>query len=216
MCRIDQSCQRVGRRKEEVQLVAVTKTVPAEMITEAVRSGIKEIGESRVQESLDKYQTIHSSFPSLRWHMVGHLQRNKVNRAVELFDCIQSVDSTKLIEAIDRRASELGKIQDCLVEVKVSDEPSKQGLPPEELSHFMQFCSSLKNVRLNGMMILAPYFDNAEQVRPYFKKAKEIYDQFFIQHPILSMGMSSDFEIAIEEGSNMVRIGTALFGVRSA
>lgn len=220
--KMEKAASRAGRKKEEIELLAATKTVPQEKIKEAVRLGIRFIGESRVQEALDKYPQLHSSFPELKWHFIGHLQRNKVNRALEIFDCIQSVDSIALLQAIERRASELQKIQEILVEVKVSEEPTKFGLPPEELEKFIETCEKLKNVKCVGMMALAPYFNDAHLARPYFARAKQLFDKFFIQHPaksiqhpLLSMGMSHDFEVAIEEGSNMIRIGTAFFGERN-
>lgn len=221
--RIEKACQRSQRSKEEIQLVAVTKTVPVESIAEAVRCGVQIIGENKVQESQDKFQNLHASFTFLKWHMLGHLQTNKVNRAVEIFDCIQSVDSIKLIDAINRRASELNKIQDCLVEVKVSEEPTKYGLSPENLKNLLDYCQSLKNIKIQGLMIMAPFFEDVALARPYFTKARKLFEKFFISdpeprvpNPVLSMGMSSDFEIAIEEGSSMVRIGTAIFGSRTA
>lgn len=214
--RIEKAANRVCRKKDEITLVAVTKGVPTEKIAEAVRYGIQEIGESKVQESQDKFQTLHASFPRLKWHMIGNLQRNKVNRAVEIFDCIQSVNSERLVEAINRRAEQIEKVQSCLVEVKVSEEPSKLGFTPDALEKMLDFSSRLKNVRIEGLMALAPYFQEPEKTRPYFEKAKKLFDRFFSRRsqPVLSMGISSDFEIAIEEGSNMVRIGTAIFGER--
>lgn len=232
--KMEKAAIRAGRKKEEIELLAVTKTVPTERIREAIRVGIRLIGESKVQEALDKYPQLHPSFPKLQWHFIGHLQRNKVNRAVELFDCIQSVDSIALLDAIERRASELQKTQEFMIEVKVSEEPTKFGLLPEELEKVMDYCKKLKNVKCVGMMTLAPYFNDSELSRPYFAKAKQLFDKFFSQlttphlnplpfrgegesegYPILSMGMSHDFEVAIEEGSTMIRIGTALFGERN-
>lgn len=219
--RIEKCCQRTGRKREEIQLVVVTKSVPTTEILETVRYGITDMGESRVQESQDKFRTLHLSFPSLRWHMVGHLQRNKVNRAVEIFDLIQSVDSSKLVEVIDQKAFKIGKIQDFLVEVKVSDEPSKSGLPPDELEKFLELSQKLKNVRVRGLMTIAPHPKEPEESRPYFLKMSHLFEKFFGQgasqsssdglEPILSMGMSTDFEVAIEEGSRMIRIGSAIF-----
>lgn len=215
--RIEFSAKRSGRTKEAIQLVAVTKTVGVEQILETVRCGIQNIGESRIQESLDKYQAIHGPFPSVQWHMIGALQRNKVNHAVELFDLIQSVDSQKLLSAIDRRASELGKVQNCLIEIKVSEEPTKGGLPPEELENILDFSRTMTQVRVLGLMTLAPNFDDRERARPYFAKARKLFEKHFvgtISNPVLSMGMSADFDIAIEEGSTMIRIGSAIFGER--
>lgn len=223
--RIERSCGLAGRKREEIQLVAVTKLVSLDKIAEAVRCGITDIGESRVQESQDKIQTLRLEFPLLRWHIIGHLQRNKVNRAIEIFDLVQSVDSLKLVEVVNQRASKIEKVQDCLVEVKVSSEPNKSGLPPEELENFLEFCQNLKNVRIKGLMTIAPYFKEPNESRPYFARARRLFERFFSPvalrsflnncQPILSMGMSSDFETAIEEGSNMVRIGSAIFNPSS-
>lgn len=219
---ISQACKRAGRKFEEVRLVAVTKKVPLEHITEAVDFGLNEIAESRVQEAQDKFQGIHALKPDLKWHLIGQLQSNKVNRAVEIFDLIQSVDSAKLIGRIDRRASEIRKIQDCLLEVKVSEEPAKTGLPETELDSFFSSVQSLKHVRILGLMCIPPYFKDPNHARPYFAKSRKIFEKYFVlgrdlgvERPILSMGMSHDFEIAIEEGSTMLRIGTAIFGPRS-
>jgi pyridoxal phosphate enzyme (YggS family) len=219
--RIDKACQRAGRKREEVRIVAVTKTVAVREILEAARCGIREIAESRVQESEGKFQQVQSSIP-LRWHMAGHLQTNKVARAVEIFDMIQSLDSLKLARAVDRRASQIKKIQDCLAELKVSEEKTKTGLLEEEMESFLSACRPLKNLRLRGLMALAPFLENAENARPYFARAREIFLRFFVrnrefgvENPVLSMGMSGDFEAAIEEGSGMVRIGRAIFGQRT-
>lgn len=219
--RIERVCVRIGRKKEEVQIIAVTKTVPVNLILEAIRCGLDNIGESRVQESQDKFQSLHTVSPNLVWHMIGHLQRNKANRAVEIFDMIQSIDSTKLAENVNRNAAAVGKVQECLVEVKVSEEPAKSGVKTEELKSLLGYCQTLKNLRLTGLMVMAPFFEDKEKSRPYFTKAREIFERIFIPvssfkaiSPILSMGMSHDFEVAVEEGSNMVRIGSAIFGER--
>ncbi len=217
--KISKACQRSGRKKEQIQLVAVTKGVPAEQIAEAVRCGVKIIGENKVQESLDKFQAVHAQCPLLQWHLIGHLQRNKVNRASEIFNCVQSVDSERLAQSLDRRGGELGKVLDCLAQVKISDEPSKSGMAPDQLEPFLEFCSSLKNVRVRGLMAIAPYLEQSELQRPYFAQARKFFEQHFTgaksaESPILSMGMSGDFETAIEEGANMVRVGTLIFGPR--
>lgn len=217
--RINNACSRSGRNIEEIQLVAVTKNVPEDKILEAVRLGISEIGESRVQESQGKFQFIHRSAPDLKWHLIGHLQSNKVNRAVEFFDLIQSADSEKLLERINRRAQELNKVQECLIEIKISEESAKSGFIPEEIEKILDFSSVLKNVAVKGMMCIAPYFENPEQSRIYFAKGKKIFEKWFKKsgnepNASLSMGMSNDFETAIEEGSTMIRIGTAIFGSR--
>ena len=226
--RVEKARLRAGRNKEKIRLVAVTKTVPAERILEAIRCGVREIGESRVQETQDKFLSMQgrakqfgrptglSGAEGLIWHMIGRLQTNKVNRAVEFFDMIQSVDSLKLAQAIDRRAGRTQKVQDCLVELKVSEETAKIGLEEGALESFMEQCAALKSVRLLGLMTIAPYFDDPEGARPYFAKARGLFEKFF-PNPgsILSMGMSGDFEAAIEEGSTLVRVGAAIFGERT-
>jgi pyridoxal phosphate enzyme (YggS family) len=212
--RIADVCLKAGRKTEEVHLLAVTKNVPAEKIAEALSFGVGDIGESRIQESGEKFSLLRPSHPTVQWHMIGHLQRNKVNRAVEVFDVLQSVDSKRLLEAVERRAGELGKAQRCLVEIKVSEEAEKTGLPLNEIEDFMGWSVALKNVRIEGLMTIAPYFEDQEKTRPYFAQARRQFEKFF-KTGILSMGMSSDFEAAIQEGSTMVRVGTAIFGERS-
>lgn len=220
--KIEESCKRSGRQPGEVQLLAVTKNVPPEVVQEGVQAGLTHLGESKVQETLAKHEVLQPRFPQLKWHMIGHLQSNKVNRACEVFDAIQTLDSEKLAAAVNRRAAELGKIQECLIEVKVSDEPSKSGAAPDQIEPILQSCSSLKNLRVKGLMCMAPYFEDASASRPYFAKARGIFEKHFVKSSlnssgpaVLSMGMSHDFEAAIQEGSTMVRIGTALFGARS-
>ena len=217
--KINLACSRSGQLSENIHLIAVTKKVPAGPMIEASRYNITDFGESKVQEAQTKFQEIHTAHPHLKWHLIGHLQSNKVNRAVELFDLIQSVDSIKLIERIDRNAFELKKIQNCLIELKVSQEPAKTGMDETELDAFFEYTESLKNINIQGLMCIAPYFQDLNQTRPYFKKARKIFEKYFIlknkiKNPILSMGMSHDFETAIEEGSTMVRVGTAIFGDR--
>lgn len=218
---INRACRRSGRNYKEIQLIAVTKTVPAERILEAARCGITEIGESRVQESQDKFQAVNQA-ARLKWHMIGSLQTNKANRAVEIFDCIQSLDNLRCAEAVNRRASQLGKTQECLAEIKVSSETTKAGILEEELEDFLGRCRSLEHIRVGGMMVMAPYTDNVEETRPYFARARKIFekasaDKAFSRtgDPVLSMGMSRDFVIAIEEGSTMVRVGQGIFGERA-
>ena len=209
--RLEAACRKSGRSAGDITLIAVTKTVEAARILEALDGGATDIGESRVQEAQDKFQALAGR--AVRRHFIGRLQRNKVNRAVEIFDCIQSADSLRLLEAIDRRAGELGKTQDCLVEVKISQEPTKSGLPPEELGALLERAKDLKNIRIPGLMCIPPFFEDPEGARPYFARARELAKRHF-QAPVLSMGMSHDFEIAVEEGSTMIRVGTAIFGER--
>lgn len=219
--RIEKSSVRSNRKKEDIQIVAVTKTVPLQRMVKAIECGLKNFGESRVQEAKEKFEALQSSYPFLKWHMVGHLQTNKVNRAVEFFDAIQSVDSFKCMQAIDQRASRLGKTQMCLLEIKISEESTKFGLKDDQIEKILDESSSLKHIYLKGLMCIAPYFEDSNKAKPYFAKTYDLFNKFFlgssylkIAEPVCSMGMSHDFEAAIEEGSNMIRIGTALFGER--
>jgi len=212
--KISKACAKGGRKVEEIQMVAVTKSVPIEIVEEAVRLGLKDLGESRVQEATIKSSFLQEKAPYLKWHLLGHLQSNKVRPAVKIFDFIESVDSVKLAANINQKAQELNKVQDCLMEVKLSEEPSKTGLAAEEVGKFLETCQSLSFIRIRGMMCLAPYFEDKEMSRPYFARGRKIFEKYRAQFKTLSMGMSNDFEIAIEEGSTQVRIGTALFGSR--
>jgi hypothetical protein len=204
----------VGRDPREITLVAVTKTIEVERIEEAIASGVSIIGESRVQEAKEKYQKLGDR---VIWHLVGHLQRNKAKYAVKIFDLIQSVDSVKLAEEIDGQAKKTGKIQKILIEVNVSGEESKYGLNPEEVIPFLKQISSLSNIKVQGLMTIAPVYENPEDCRPCFRKLKKLMEEVKnenirnVEMLYLSMGMSNDFEVAIEEGSNMVRIGRAIF-----
>ncbi|MFB0527491.1 MAG: YggS family pyridoxal phosphate-dependent enzyme [bacterium] len=205
----------VGRDPQEITLVAVTKTVEADRIEEAIAAGVNIIGESRVQEAKEKYGKVEGR---IIWHLVGHLQRNKAKDAVKIFDLIHSVDSAKLAKEIDKQAKKTGKIQKILVEVNVSGEESKYGLSPEEVITFLKEASGLPNIKVEGLMTMAPLYENPEDCRPCFRKLKELGEEIKaeniknVEMVYLSMGMSNDFEVAIEEGSNIVRIGRAIFG----
>lgn len=207
--------QLVGRDPQEITLVAVTKTVEVDRIEEAIASGANIIGESRVQEAKEKYAKVDNR---VIWHLVGHLQRNKAKDAIKIFDLIHSVDSAKLAKEIDKQARKVGKIQKILIEVNVSGEESKYGLRPEEVITFLKEVSGLSNIKVEGLMTMAPLYENPEDCRPYFRKLRELTEEVRaeniknVETVYLSMGMSNDFEVAIEEGSNMVRIGTAIFG----
>lgn len=215
--RIESACRRVGRSLNEIILVCVTKTIDVARIDEAIGCGITDIGENRIQEAKAKYDQI--SRP-VRWHMVGHLQTNKAKDAVKMFDLIHSVDSLHLARAIDKRAGEVGKLMNCLIELNLSKEASKFGITPEEVFSLIEETAKLDNLRINGLMTMAPLVDDPELTRTYFKKLRELSEEIRsrnyknVQMEYLSMGMSQDFEVAIEEGSNIVRIGTAIFGLR--
>jgi len=219
MRRIAAASLRAGVSAGEVELVAVSKGRSVEEIAEALRAGITDIGENRVQEAVLKYNSIPNMQCPIRpkWHMVGHLQTNKARDAVRIFDLIHSVDSLRLAEEIDRQAARSGKVQDILIEVKTSPEDSKYGIGPDELPLLIEGINALGNIRLQGLMTVAPAVDHPEKARPYFKMLKELFDFANTRLPIdrrlstLSMGMTDDFEVAIEEGSTMVRLGRCLF-----
>ena len=206
---------KVNRKPEEIKLVAVTKTATAEQIKEAINAGVKIIGENRVQDAKEKYQILTAD---IEWHLIGHLQTNKTKYAVEIFNCIHSVDSIKLAQEIDRRSKQFGKKIDVLVEVNVSGEETKYGIKPEELEPFLKEISEFPEIRVRGLMTIAPIVEDKEEVRPYFRKLRELSEEIKsknignVKMDWLSMGMTEDFEIAIEEGANMVRIGRGIFG----
>ncbi len=207
-----------GRRTGEVRLVAVTKTVPADVVKSAIECGLSEFGENRVQEAQRKENSeeLRVRREGVLWHLIGHLQKNKAKAAVDLFDVIQSVDSIELAETLDHYAGKAGKLQRILLQVKLSDEESKHGITKENIMGLFEAVGHMKNLNLEGLMTIPPFFEDPEKARPYFRKLREIRDGIAagVSLPELSMGMSNDFEVAIEEGATMVRIGTALFGGR--
>ncbi len=206
---------RAGNDPAGIILVAVTKTHSADAVREALAAGITDIGESRIQEAQSKFSALSGLV--FKRHLIGHLQSNKVKKAVELFDVIQSLDSLRLAEEINRQAALQGKTQECLIEVKVSSEVSKSGVAPESLKELLAGCSKLSSIQVRGIMAIPPLTEKIEDSRHYFKQARQLFDEARISYPemkILSMGMSDDYVIAVEEGSTMVRIGSALFGER--
>jgi pyridoxal phosphate enzyme (YggS family) len=209
--RIAAAAIRSGRKSEDITLVAVTKTQPAEIINRLVDYGISDIGESRVQELLLKYDDLS---PRLRRHMIGHLQTNKVKSIVGKVCMIQSVDSLHLAEEIDKRCKATDQTMDILLQVNVAGEKQKSGVSPEELPALCEAVSGLANLNLRGLMQIAPQDAPERELRYFFAEAKRLYDKIS-GVDILSMGMSGDFEIAIEEGANMVRIGSIIFGERN-
>ena len=213
--RMADAAQRAGRDPASVRLVAVSKTYPAEAVAAAAATGQRIFGESRVQESRDK---IPACPPGLEWHFIGHLQKNKVRQALPLFPFFHSIDSTALAGAIDRIAGETGVKAQGLLEVNVSGEETKHGFTPEELRAQFPTLSKLPHLRIRGLMTMAPYNENPEEARPVFRALRELRDelQSTYQHPLpeLSMGMSGDFEPAIEEGATLVRVGSSIFGAR--
>jgi pyridoxal phosphate enzyme (YggS family) len=218
--RIRSACLRVGRDPAGVRLVAVSKTVPAERIREAVAAGVTILGENYVQEARPKMDQLQDL--AVSWHFIGHLQSNKARVAVESFDWIHALDRESLAQALNREALKRGKPLSVLIQVNVGEEQSKSGLAPEQAPAFFRAVASLEGLRVRGLMAIPPYSQEPERVRPYFRQLAGILAQFHqvAPHPEalteLSMGMSDDFEVAIEEGATLVRIGTALFGERQA
>ena len=213
--RLMAACDRAGRPVEEVQLIAVSKRYPAEAVEAVADCGLRVFGESRVQEAAEKIPRCRDG---LDWHLIGHLQRNKIRRAVELFSVIHAVDSLKLLEAIDRICAESGQRVQALLEVNVSGEEAKYGMKPEELPAVLEAAVGLHHVDVVGLMTMPPWAEDPEAARPFFRKLRKMRDrvseQLSFPLPELSMGMSHDFEVAIEEGATYVRVGTALFGAR--
>jgi pyridoxal phosphate enzyme (YggS family) len=207
MDRIHSAAAKSGRTRQNVQLIAVTKTVSAERVRSAVESGITQIGENRLQEALSKRDALRDL--RVTWHFIGHLQSNKARKVIENFDWIQSVDRSDLAEKLNQYA---GRRFPILIEVKLHDEPAKSGMPPEQLPELLNYLRNLKNLDVRGLMAVPPYSAASEDSRPYFRRLRELAQGFGLAE--LSMGMSHDFEVAIEEGATMVRIGTALFGER--
>lgn len=214
----DEIAARIGREPGEVLLVAVTKTRTAEEINEAVDAGITDIGENKVQEIMDKYEAVKP----VRWHMIGHLQTNKVKYIIDKVSMIHSVDSYRLAEEIDKRAAQCETMMDILIQVNAAQEESKFGITAEETGKLIRdVLENCNNIRIRGLMCIAPFEDDPEDVRIYFREVKALYEEYAaLSHPrldfkYLSMGMSHDYEAAILEGSNLIRVGTAIFGERN-
>ena len=213
--KIKEAALKVNRDPQEIKLVAVTKTATLEQIKEAIKEGVKIIGENKVQEAKGKCQVLTTE---VKWHLIGHLQTNKVKYAVEIFDLIHSVDSIKLAKEIDKRSVQFKKTIDVLIEVNISGEETKYGYNPEKVEAFLKEISEFSGIRVRGLMTIAPISKNKEEVRPYFRRLRELSERIRdkniknIKMDYLSMGMTDDFEIAIEEGANMVRIGRGIFG----
>jgi pyridoxal phosphate enzyme (YggS family) len=240
--KIEHAARTAGRSPEDVKLVAVTKNVDSNLIRKAVEIGLREFGENRIQEARDKISNLQSQVNPLshplqregdgglqhipqgredgfriKWHMVGHLQKNKTKIAVQLFDLIHSVDSIELAEEINKHAEKIGKIQRIIIQVKLSDEETKHGIINDKLLNLFGELHSMRNLKTEGLMTIPPFFEDPESSRSYFARLREIRDSLEVsgyKTQELSMGMSNDFEVAINEGATMVRIGTALFGER--
>ncbi|HZW81419.1 MAG TPA: YggS family pyridoxal phosphate-dependent enzyme [Candidatus Deferrimicrobiaceae bacterium] len=220
--RIEQAAHRAGRSRKDIALMAVTKTQPPEKIHEAYHAGLRLFGENRVQEFSAKAPAI-ADLHDAAWHMIGHLQTNKAARTAELFHAVDSVDSLKLAEKLDAAARKLGRKLGVLIEINVGGEAAKTGAAPEspEVEALLVAAPRLEALAFRGLMTVPPFTDDPQSARPYFRKLRELRDKISarrlpaIDMPQLSMGMSHDFEVAIEEGSTCVRVGTAIFGERT-
>jgi len=207
--RIDRACQQSHRKPEEVKLVAVTKNLPSTAIRSAFDCGIRDFGENRVQEAEEKIEELADLRHQITWHMVGHVQSNKAKITAGLFDIIHSVDSVKLARLLNKHAQ---GILPVLIQVNVSQETTKNGLEMEQVKGAIGEISRLPNLKITGLMTIAPLVDDPEDVRPVFRELRQMRDSLGLEH--LSMGMTDDFEVAIEEGATMIRIGRAIFSNR--
>jgi pyridoxal phosphate enzyme (YggS family) len=204
------ACRRAGRSPDGVLLIGVSKTVEIERIRAAIQAGVPALGENRVQEARDKIEALGRAVP---WHLIGPLQTNKAKDAVRLFDWIHSVDRLELATELDRRARQSGKSVNVLLEVNIGEEPQKAGARPDEVKSLLDTVARLEGIRVRGLMAIPPVVSQADESRPAFRRLRELRDAVGLEH--LSMGMSADFEVAVEEGATMVRVGTAIFGPRT-
>ena len=216
--RITRACERSGRERSEVTLISVSKTKPVEMHQEAYDAGSRDFGENKPQEIREKYPQLPTD---IRWHMIGHLQRNKIKYIIDKVCMIHSVDSIRLAEAIDEEAKKHGIVMPVLIEVNVAEEESKFGVHLDEVESLIRQISELSNIQVQGLMTIAPFTENAEDNRIYFRKLRNLYVDIKdknidnVNMCNLSMGMTGDYEVAVEEGATMVRVGTGIFGARS-
>ena len=216
--RITRACERSGRERSEVTLISVSKTKPVEMLQEAYDAGSRDFGENKPQEIREKYPQLPTD---IRWHMIGHLQRNKIKYIIDKVCMIHSVDSIRLAEAIDDEAKKHGIVMPVLIEVNVAEEESKFGVHLDEVESLIRQISELSNIQVQGLMTIAPFTENAEDNRIYFRKLRNLYVDIKdknidnVNMCNLSMGMTGDYEVAVEEGATMVRVGTGIFGARS-
>ena len=217
--RIQAACDRAGRKREEVTLIAVSKTKPVETLQEAYDLGVRIFGENKVQELTAKYEALPKD---IHWHMIGHLQTNKVKYIIDKAELIHSVDSLKLAETIEKEAAKHDLIADILVEVNVAEEESKFGMKMEEVIPFVEKVSAFPHVRVRGLMTIAPFVEDPEENRSIFADLHKLYIDIKKKNhdndtvSVLSMGMTNDYEVAIEEGATMVRVGTGIFGARNS
>ena len=215
--KIQAACDRSGRKREDVLLLAVSKTIDVPRIKEAVECGLTSLGENKVQEIMDKYEPMGEG---VKWHLIGHLQTNKVKYIIDKVELIHSVDSLKLAEEISKRAKAKGITANILLEINAAGEESKFGLKPEECEEAVRELSVLDNIKIRGLMTVAPNVENPEENRIYFKQMKQLLVDINakkidnVNMDVLSMGMTGDYEVAIEEGATIVRVGTGIFGAR--
>ncbi len=214
--RIAAAARRSGRASDAVVLVGVSKTVEPERIRQAVDAGLTDLGENRVQEAREKAALLPGS---VRWHLVGHLQSNKAVHAARLFDVIHSIDTREILARLDQAAQKEGRMMDALIQVNLAGEESKSGISTDGLDALLEAAAACRSVRVRGLMVLPPYEPEAERSRPQFRRLRQLLEQAQKRHASLelrhlSMGMSEDFEVAVEEGATMVRVGRALFGER--
>ncbi len=215
--RVEEAAKKAGRNPEDVLILAVSKTIDVPRIKEAVECGLNSLGENRVQEIMDKYEPMGEG---INWHLIGHLQTNKVKYIIDKVCLIHSVESLKLAEEINKKAEKAGIIMDILVEVNIANEESKFGIKPEDCESFIRELSKMKNINVKGLMTVAPFTENPEENRGYFKGLKDLLVDINnkkidnINMSELSMGMTGDFEVAVEEGATIVRVGTGIFGER--
>ena len=216
--RIKKAADAGNRSVDTIRLIAVSKTVPAGVVKEAVAAGVTDLGENYIQEAREKIESL-ATLP-VNWHFIGHLQSNKAKYAVRLFDLIHSVDSLKLAKELDKYAKKAGKIQSVLIQVNIAKEDTKAGVYVENTRQLLRDISQLENISIRGLMTMPPYFNAPEKARPFFAALRELRDRIndeaipHVSLDDLSMGMTGDFETAIEEGATIVRIGTAIFGER--
>ncbi len=212
--KIERAAKKSGRNADEIKLVAVSKTHPADVLREAIEAGAAVLGENKVQEADEKIKILGRE--NIEWHLIGHLQKNKVRKAVQLFNVIQTLDSTELAERLERicQEEEVPELS-VLIQVDLAQEATKNGVEEKDLPELVRFLQTCDCLKFNGLMIIPPYFEDAEDVRPYFRRLREIRDGV-LPNGELSMGMSHDYEIAVEEGATLVRVGTAIFGARES
>ncbi len=211
--KIKQAARKVGRNSDKIKLVAVSKTHPNEILRAAIEAGAKVFGENKVQEAEGKIEEIGRE--NAEWHLIGHLQKNKARRAVQLFDVIQTLDSVSLAERLERICKEQKRESlSVLAQIDLANEATKNGISEKNLPSLVKFLQTCECLKFDGLMIIPPYFEDAEKVRPFFRRLREIRDDI-LPNGELSMGMSHDFQVAIEEGATLVRVGTAIFGERN-